>query len=165
MTATFTLSSNNGWSAVSFTPLRDVRVNGRSALVFHVKAEGTYWDRADWMGDKGARGGEQTPDFSVVLHQILVTAESLVRLAEALQGWLDDREREVNFAFDCPDDQELSLFIGKLPGFVLGPEKAVFSLHYTAQRLSPADIRFVVDETCVRTMKEGIDELILALER
>lgn len=163
MTPAFTLPSNDGWSTISFACIGDIRVKGARVLVLRIEAEGTYWDRAVWEGDGGATGGERVPDFSVVLHQVLVTAESLGRLADALQGWLDDRESEVAFAFDCPDDQRLSLFIGKHPDFVLGLEKAVFSLCYTANRLAPVEIRFVVEETCVRMMKDGVEEMRRAL--
>lgn len=164
MTAAFTLPSNNGWSDVSFTLVSRITVKGETALVFRIEAEGTYWDRADWEDDDGAQGADRVPDFSIALHQALVTEASLRRLPAALESWLDNRETELDFAFDCPDDQDTWLSIGKLPGFVLGLEKAVFSLYYATSRLAPIDIRFVVDETCVRVMKDGLDEMCRSLD-
>lgn len=160
MTTAFTLPSNDGWNAIKFSLISRITVEGENVLVFRIEIDGEYWDRADWKGDGGGQSAELKPDFSVVLQQVLIAEASLDRLSAAPEAWLSDRDGEMDFEFDCPDDQDLILSVGKWPGFVLGLEKAVFNLSYAAPtRLDPLDVKFVVEETCIRSMKNGVDAM------
>lgn len=149
---TFAMQSNRGWNSTSFK----IHGKGRTDedIVLTIDVLSKFWDRSVEIASSNV-----IVDSSFRLEQVICKRENLRRLSNHLNKWL---ENHAQFLIELTDSSEQSLLVSLGPDteMISSSDKPLFSCHYSATPSLEIKWKYIVDETCIRSLSEDLNKEI-----
>jgi hypothetical protein len=146
-----TMTSNRGASVTSIVFV-DPRVDGKQVLEVSVSEE--CWDRR-----QAEAGDLMRPDFNMTMHQVVSSLGQLQSLLGALDSWLFERA-DVDVELCVIEGQSLRFKMAPDSEWISSREKPVFFGSYATNPSVATCWAYVVDQSCVRIMRDELAEAL-----
>jgi hypothetical protein len=140
---------------------RQSDVDGEPLLRTRIELVGTFWPR---LGSGLGHG--LIPDFSVVLHQVLLRHKQVELLLRELEAWLiRPSALSVELGRASNNDQSLTLSLGVSDKFISKADRPACVIEYSSGAFSVGEWGFVVDQTCIQQLVDELSAAMLQLGR
>lgn len=150
---TFSLPSNDGWNRLSVAAHRRlVHPERGPQWSASIAISGRFWSREEM-----ALGAvhDLVDDFSIRLHQVLLQERALESLRSELDAWLVS-PFDLEARISGPDSPEVRLRLDAAGRSDSACSKPHFSFMTKLHRVPALEVRFTVDPSCVRQLRDGI---------
>jgi hypothetical protein len=125
------------------------------AGVYSIRVDADFWDRS-----VSIENAVLMQDIHVLLPQVILSDAALKSLAAHLQGWLGNRQPfECSISPEGAGDQVVSVMVCRDEELICSEDRPALVLSYSRGSAMRGRWAFVVDQSCIRSFLEDLQEL------
>jgi len=156
----WSIPSSSGRELVKCTPLRWwTTPDGAALALARLSMTGQFWERDRF--ERKETEYDLVDDYRIVLPQVVVSRGALEALHREVEAWLA-APKEISVDLSGTRHQSIEVTLRADPRFISRVDRPVCDVRYSAGAGVAVERRAIVDETCVRLLRDDLARLLSA---
>jgi hypothetical protein len=121
--------------------------------------EGSFWPPQEFEDESAGAARSLSLDYHVALPQLVLDRIKLEEWTDELESWLST-PKEISLGLSGDRHQIFDISIGVRPDTICSIDRPVFSLSHASRSFAIGRWSFVIDQSCVRCLLEGLHQAL-----